>query len=61
MPQISEKEFERLPLRVHQFLAGIPLLDVWAVDLPSPRARITLDEFLERRERAKLHALPGSC
>src|SRR5215813_2964645 len=46
MPQISEKEFERLPLRAHQFLAGVPLYDVWAVDLPSPRAGMTLDEFL---------------
>jgi len=46
MPQISEREFERLPLRAHQFLAGIPLHDVWAVDLPSPRAGITLDEVL---------------
>jgi len=46
MPQISEREFERLPLRAHQFLAGVPLHDVWAVDLPSPRAGITLDEFL---------------
>jgi len=46
MPQISEREFERLPLRAHQFLAGVPLHDVWAFDLPSPRAGITLDEFL---------------
>src|ERR1700741_425998 len=46
MPQISEEEFERLPLRAHQFLAGVPLHDVWVVDLPSPRAGITLDEFL---------------
>src|SRR5262245_42327547 len=46
MPQISEREFERLPLRVHRFLAGVPLHDVWAVELPSPRAGITLDEFL---------------
>ena len=46
MAQISEKEFERLPLRAHQFLVGVPLHDVWAVDLPSPRAGITLDEFL---------------
>ena len=51
MPQISQKEFERLPLRAHQFLAGVPLHDVWAVDLPSPRAGITLDEFLRCRER----------
>ena len=46
MPQVSEREFERLPLLAHQFLAGVPLHDVWAVDLPSPRAGITLDEFL---------------
>ena len=46
MPQISYREFERLPLRVHQFLAGVPLHDVWAVDLPNPRAGITLDKCL---------------
>src|SRR5215831_6579905 len=46
MPQISTQEFERLPLRVHDFLAGVPLHDVWAVDLPRMRAGITLDEFL---------------
>jgi hypothetical protein len=32
MPQISTHEFERLPLRVHDFLAGVPLHDVWAID-----------------------------
>ena len=46
MPQISESEFEQLPLRAHNFLTGVPLHDVWAVDLPSPRIGITLDEFL---------------
>src|SRR5262245_25636941 len=46
MPQISTQEFERLPLRVHDFLAGVPLHDVWAVDLPRVRSGITLDEFL---------------
>lgn len=46
MPQISQREFERVPLRVHQFLAGVPLHDAWAVDLASPRGGITLDEFL---------------
>src|SRR5215813_3932011 len=46
MPQISMQEFERLPLRVHDFLAGVPLHDVWAVDLPWTRPGITLDEFL---------------
>jgi len=46
MPRISRPEFERLPLRVHDFLAGVPLHDVWAVDLPRTRSGITLDEFL---------------
>jgi len=48
MGQISEREFEALPLRVHAFLAGVPLHDVWAIDLPRPRAGITLDEFRRR-------------
>jgi hypothetical protein len=43
MPQISTHEFERLPLRVHDFLAGVPLHDVWAIDLPRTRSGITLD------------------
>jgi hypothetical protein len=46
MPQISRQEFEQLPLRVHDFLAGIPLHDVWAIDLPHVRRGITLNEFL---------------
>jgi Protein of unknown function (DUF2867) len=46
MPRISTREFERLPLRVHEFLAGVPLHDVWAVDLPRMRSGITLNEFL---------------
>jgi hypothetical protein len=46
MPQISTQEFERLPLRVHDFLAGVPLHDVWAVDLPRMRSGIALNEFL---------------
>src|SRR5215475_11420447 len=46
MPQISIQEFERLPLRVHDFLAGVPLHDVWDVDLPRRRSGITLAEFL---------------
>jgi Protein of unknown function (DUF2867) len=48
MPQISTQEFERLPLRVHDFLAGVPLHDVWAIDLPRTRPGITLAEFLQR-------------
>jgi hypothetical protein len=46
MPQVSEREYEALPLRVHDFLADVPLHDVWAVDLPRVRPGITLDAFL---------------
>jgi hypothetical protein len=53
MPQVSTQEFERLPLRVHTFLAGVPLHDVWYVDLPRWRARVTLDEFLRTTSNCK--------
>jgi Protein of unknown function (DUF2867) len=46
MPQISPAEFHALPLRVHTFLADVPLHDVWAVDLPTHRGGVTLSEFL---------------
>ena len=46
MPQITREEFERLPLRVHAFLAGVSLHDAWFVDLPRTRNGITLAEFL---------------
>jgi hypothetical protein len=46
MPQISPTEFYALPLRVHRFLADVPLHDVWAVDLPAHREGVTLSEFL---------------
>jgi hypothetical protein len=58
MPQISAQEFERLPLRVHAFLAGVPLHDVWAVDLPRTRSGITLDEFLRTASACLLTGSP---
>src|ERR1700682_3106681 len=53
MPQISAAEFYAQPLRVHTFLAGVPLHDVWAVALPRARERVTLSESnpMERRDR----------
>lgn len=47
MPQISAREFQGLPLRVHKFLAGVPLHDAWMVELPRLRPGITLHEFLQ--------------
>jgi len=58
MPQISTREFERLPLRVHTFLAGVPPHDVWAVDLPRTRSGITLDEFLRTASACLLTPTP---
>ena len=58
MPQISTQEFERLPLRVHDFLAGVPLHDVWAVDLTRTRSGITLDEFLRTASACLLTPSP---
>jgi uncharacterized protein DUF2867 len=58
MPQIAREEFERLPLRVHAFLAGVPLHDVWAVDLPRVRGGITLAEFLSARQGPFLRRPP---
>src|SRR5438874_7570599 len=54
MPQVSTQEFERLPLQVHTFLAGVPLHDVWSVDLPRWRAGVTLDEFLRTTNNCTL-------
>jgi hypothetical protein len=48
MPQISPTEFCALPLRVHTFLADVPLHDVWAVDLPRHRDGVTLSELFRR-------------
>jgi hypothetical protein len=48
MPQISATEFYALALRVHTFLADVPLHDVWAVDLPAHRDGVNLCEFLRR-------------
>jgi len=62
MPQVSPTEFYALPLRVHTFLADVPLHDVWAVDLPIHRDGVTLSEFLRRANQdttdAKINRFP---
>jgi len=44
--QISREQFEGVPLRAHEILAGIPLHDAWVVDLPKTCDGVTLDRFL---------------
>jgi Protein of unknown function (DUF2867) len=61
MPQISPAEFRGLPLRVHGLLAGVPLHDVWAVDLPAHRGGVTLSEFLGRSRQCGIHKLPTAA
>jgi Protein of unknown function (DUF2867) len=58
MPQISPTEFYALPLRVHTFLADVPLHDVWAVDLPAHRDGVTLSEFLRRASQGGINRFP---
>src|SRR5260221_1289666 len=58
MPQISPTEFYALPLRVHTFLADVPLHDVWAVELPTHRDGVPLSEFLRRASHGGINRLP---
>jgi len=51
-------EFCALPLRAHTLLAGVPLHDVWAVDLPVHRNGVTLSEFLSRASQGGKKPLP---
>jgi hypothetical protein len=60
MPRISAQEFAHLPLRVHEFLADVPLHDVWAVDLPRTRSGITLDEFLRAEKVHQCRLSPSA-
>ncbi|MGD0414959.1 MAG: DUF2867 domain-containing protein [Terriglobales bacterium] len=61
MPQISPAEFYALPLRVHTFLADVPLHDVWAVDLPARRDGVTVSEFLRRASQGGIGRLPPAA
>jgi hypothetical protein len=61
MPQISPTEFYALSLRVHAFLADVPLHDVWAVDLPKHRDGVTLSEFLLKTSQGGIHRLPPAA
>jgi uncharacterized protein DUF2867 len=55
MPRVSTQEFEQMPLRVHTFLADVPLHDVWFIDLPRWRAGVMLDEFLQTAGNSELN------
>ena len=59
MPQISKKEFERLPLRAHQFLAGVPTVRRVDRRPAKPACRDDARRVFTRRERATLLAHAG--
>jgi Protein of unknown function (DUF2867) len=61
MPQISPREFYAVPLRVHSLLAGVPLHDVWAVDLPRRRDGVTLCEFLPWANQGGADRFPAAA
>src|SRR5437870_5700975 len=54
VPRISASEYCAVPLRVHALLAGVPLHDVWAVDLPSAREDFKLGDLLRRLSQHRL-------
>lgn len=59
MPQIWASEYNALPLRAHAILAGVPLHDAWALDLPHVRDGVTLGEFLRLQKACKVGAQIG--
>jgi hypothetical protein len=61
MQQISPPEFYAIPLRVHTFLADVPLHDVWAVDLPKHRHGVTLSEFLCLASQGGINRFPPAA
>jgi hypothetical protein len=61
MPQISPTEFYALQLRVHTFLANVPLHDVWAVDLTKRRDGVILTEFLRRASHGGINRFPPAA
>jgi hypothetical protein len=49
---VDAEEYQRLDLRAHALLAGVPVHDVWAVDLPRhgpARTVVDLRELLSKR------------
>lgn len=44
----SPEEYQGIPLRAHSLLAGVPLHDVWAVDLPRNRPGRTIVDLRAR-------------
>jgi hypothetical protein len=55
---VSTQEFEQLPLRVHDVMSGVPLHDVWAVDLPRASHGITLEEFVRAATSRRIPLSP---
>jgi hypothetical protein len=50
-------DYQRLDLRAHALLAGVPLHDVWQVELPGSVPNATLDEVRRLMSAAQLTSL----
>lgn len=53
MQALLQQEFERKPLRVHSFLAGVPLRTLYRIDLPGGLPNMTLPEIRAATESSK--------
>ena len=54
--RVDPEEYERIHLRAHSLLAGVPLHDVWAIDLSGHRPGRTIVDLRSLVSREKLRA-----
>ena len=51
------EDYARLPLRAHELLAGVPLHDVWQLDLPGRDAGVSMSEIRQVMSFGRLASL----
>jgi hypothetical protein len=54
--RVTPGEFQALELRAHSLLAGVPLHDVWRLDLPGGRPGLGIPDLRERLASESLRA-----
>jgi hypothetical protein len=58
--RVTAEEYRRIDLRAHSLLSGVPLHDVWAVDLPGRgpgRTLVDLRALLAEQDLPEIHPL----
>ena len=53
--RIAPEEYQRIELRAHSLLAGVPLHDVWAVDLPGDGTNRTIVDLRSLLSKHGIH------